>query len=165
MHYFLLPMIPLTIAGAIFLKNRFAAYGFPVVLTSIKMFTTQVTPTYLFTALALLAIAFLTRKLNSSANISWVRVTGTAILGVFVYALVSNFGVWFFGGCEPGGERLYALNLSGLLACYKAGLPYAGVHFLKAVPSTLVLVQVVAWMKQWNVAQNVQRLLTGKASS
>jgi len=55
-------------------------------------------------------------------------------------------------------ERLYALNFSGLLACYKAALPYAGIHFLKAVPLTLILVQAIQWFKQLNVVLNLQRL-------
>lgn len=151
MHYFLLPLVPLTIVGAIFFKSRLTAYGFPVVLTLIKMYTTQVTPTYLFMGLGLLAVVFTARKINQG-RLSLMKVTGTAALGVLFYALGSNFGVWFFGSCIPETERLYAFNFSGLLACYKVSLPYAGIHLLKAVPLTLVLVQVIDWIKQKNFA-------------
>lgn len=161
MHYFLLPVLPLTIAGAIFFKKRFAAYAFPVLLILIKMLSTQATPTYLFMVLGLFAVVFMARKLNHPSALSWLRLTGTAVAGVFLYALASNFGVWFFGGCVPG-DRIYAFNVSGLLACYKAGLPYAGVHFLKAVPSTLLLVQILQSMKQWKAAFNLQRLISHK---
>ena len=163
MHYFLLPLVPLTIVGAIFFKNRLAAYGFPVVLTLIKMFMTQVTPMYLFMALGLLAVVFAARKINQG-KLSLMKVAGTAALGVFFYALASNFGVWFLGSCVPEAERLYAFNFSGLLACYKASLPYAGIHLLKAVPLTLVLVQIIDWIRQKNFVLSLQRLLLRKAS-
>ena len=163
MHYFLLPLVPLTIIGAIFLKKRFAAYGFPVVLTLIKMYTTKISAVYFFTGLALWAVVFLTRKLNSRNTISLPRVAGTAVLSVVVYSLVSNFGIWMIGGCAAG-DKLYAFNLSGLLACYQSGLRYAGLHLLKAVPLTLVLVQVLDWMRRWNVAFNMQRVISNKVS-
>lgn len=163
MHYFLLPLVPLTIAGGIFLKKRFLAYGFPVVLTLIKILMTKVSAVYFFTALALWTVVFLTRKLNQGPKLSLPRVGLTAALGVVVYSIVSNFGVWIISGCVPG-DRLYAFNLSGLLACYKGGLRYAGLHFLKAVPLTLVLVQVLDWMKRWNVALNLRRLISNKVS-
>lgn len=160
MHYFLLPIVPLTIAGAIFFKKRFAAYGCAVVLTLIKMLMTRASLVYFFMGLGLLALVFIARKINNPERISLVRVAITAAVGVFVYALASNFGVWV-GACTPG-ERLYALNFVGFLECYKAALPYAGVHFLKAIPSTLVLVQALQWMKRWNVSLNLQRLISNK---
>lgn len=163
MHYFLLPLIPLTIAGAIFFKSRIAAYGFPIVLTLIKIATTKVSLVYLFTALGLWAVVYLTRKLNSREKIFIPYVAMTAALGVLVYSLISNFGVWLISGCVPG-DKLYAFNVSGLLACYKAAIPHAGVHFLKAVPLTLVLVQVLDWARRWNVAVNLQRFISNKAS-
>ncbi len=163
MHYFLLPLVPLTIAEAIFFKKRFPAYGFPVVLTLIKMLITKVSAVYFFTALALWAVVFLTRKLNNVSQLSLPRIGLTAALGVLVYSIISNFGVWIISGCVPG-DKLYAFNFSGLLACYKSGLAYAGIHFLKAVPLTLALVQILDWIKGWNVALNLQRLISNKVS-
>lgn len=161
MHYFLLPILPLTVVGAIFFKKRFLAYAFPVVLVLIKMLTTQVTPVYFFMALGLFAAVYMARKFNPASGISLRRVALVATAGVLFYALASNFGVWVMSGCVPG-ERLYEPNFSGLLACYRAALPYAGVHFLKAVPLTLVLVQAIQWLKQRNIALHSQRLISNK---
>ncbi len=159
MHYFLLPILPLTIVGAIFFKKRLAAYGFPIFLVLIKMLMTEVSAVYFFMGIGLFATVFMTQKLmKETSAISLPRVAIAAAAGVAIYALASNFGVWVLGGCVADHERLYALNFSGLLACYKAALPYAGIHFLKAVPLTLILVQAIQWFKQLNVVLNLQRL-------
>lgn len=165
MHYFLLPMIPLTIAGALFFRSRLAAYLFPLALTLLKMLNTKVSPLYVFTGLALLGVAALTRRIGKGETISIKSSALYAVLGVLVYEGMSNFGVWMIGGCVPGVDRLYALNPSGLLACYHAALPYAGLHFLKAVSGTVVIVQLLEWLGRWNVATHWQKLISGKASS
>ena len=157
MHYFLLPMVPLTIAGAIFFKKRIPAYGFAVVLVLIKMLMTRVSPIYFFMGLGLWAIVFIARKMNQLQEISLTRTVVIATAGVLIYALSSNLGVWLVG-CT--GERQYAFNFAGLFACYKTSLPYAGIHFLKAVPLTIVLVQGLQWLKRRNVSVNVQRLIS-----
>ncbi len=161
MHYLTLPMVPLAIAGALFLNKRWAAYAVPMGLILIKILMTQPAMVYLFITLGLLVITALTRKLNSLSGISLPKVALTAALGVVVYALASGFGVWILGACT-GGERLYALNLSGLLASYKSGLAYTGFHLLKAVPTTLVLVQALEWLRQRNMALNLQRVISNK---
>lgn len=161
MHYFLLPMLPLTLAGALFFKKRIAAYGFPVVLTLVKMLLTAATPTYFYSGLGLIAVVFLIRRVNRQDEISLVKVAGYTISGVILFELFSNFGVWVVGGCVPG-ERHYALNFSGLFACYKAALPYAGTHLVKAIPASLVLVQAFQWLKNQKIGFVWQRLFTAK---
>jgi hypothetical protein len=49
------------------------------------------------------------------------KIAGVAVTP-FVFFLVSNFGVWVAG--EAGGRAMYPHDLSGLLACYAAGLPF-----------------------------------------
>lgn len=45
------------------------------------------------------------------------RVVLGALCGSAIFFLVSNFGCWY-------GNDMYAQNLSGLLACYAAGIPF-----------------------------------------
>lgn len=149
MHYFLLPMIPLTILGAIFFKRGWVAYGFAVVLTLNKAVFTVVSPIYFFTALALAVVVHITRRYcHQAAEVpSFKKLALLSAVGVVLYSLISNFGVWILGGCTPGSEPIYAMTLEGLFQCYKAGLPYAGLHLVKAVPTTIVLVWAVGWLK------------------
>lgn len=52
-------------------------------------------------------------------RISLSSVISGSVTGSIVFFLVSNFGVWASGS-------LYPLNLSGLLACYTAAIPFFG---------------------------------------
>ncbi len=45
------------------------------------------------------------------------RVIGGALMASAIFFLVSNFGVWI-------GSKVYPQNISGLLTCYGAGLPF-----------------------------------------
>jgi len=45
------------------------------------------------------------------------RVLGFGLVGSLAFFLVTNFGVWW-------GSAMYPNDLSGLLACYVAGLPF-----------------------------------------
>jgi len=51
------------------------------------------------------------------------RVGGAAFLCSLQFFLLTNFAVWFR---SAGGEGLYAKNLTGLLECYTAALPFWG---------------------------------------
>jgi hypothetical protein len=50
-------------------------------------------------------------------NSGWLRVAGAAVASSVSFFVVSNFAVW---ACWP----LYPKTLSGLLACYAAGVPF-----------------------------------------
>jgi hypothetical protein len=52
-------------------------------------------------------------------RISIPRVGIFSLMASLVFFLVSNFGVWL-------GSTFYPQNLTGLLACYTAGLPFLG---------------------------------------
>ncbi len=53
---------------------------------------------------------------------SGARFAGAIATGAVVFFLLSNFGVWFAG--------FYPQDLSGLLACYIAGLPFLGIALM-----------------------------------
>lgn len=51
------------------------------------------------------------------SKISPQRIVAGVITSSFIFFLISNYGVWM-------GSKLYPQNLTGLLACYTAGLPF-----------------------------------------
>src|SRR5271169_1152622 len=61
------------------------------------------------------AILLLGTRLRENTN--WLRVAGAALASSVSFFAVSNFGVWAFG-------TMYPKTLSGLMACYDAGLPF-----------------------------------------
>ena len=164
MHYFVLPLVPLTLAGGLFFKRRVAAYGFPVILTLIKLASTKPALIYLFTALALCVFVYLVRRTHKQSVSPMFSALFYAALGVLIYELVSNFGFWALGACVPGEERYYPLSLAGLIGCYRGALKYSVLHFLKAVPSSVLLIPVLAWIGRWDIAVSLRRLISGAFS-
>jgi len=61
------------------------------------------------------AILFLGSQLR--ANTAWLRVAGATLASSVSFFVVSNFAVW---ACW----NMYPRTLSGLMACYAAGLPF-----------------------------------------
>ena len=57
-------------------------------------------------------------------NASAMRVGAGAFLCSLQFFLLTNLAVWF--GVARGATHLYAANLSGLLTCYAAALPFWG---------------------------------------
>ncbi len=82
---------------------------------------------------------------------------GAVLATPFVFFLISNFAVWLFGMSLANAP--YAKTLSGLIACYAAGLPFLrgtligdwGFMALFAV-SALALRQASGERTQWLVA-------------
>lgn len=141
MLHFLLPMIPLTLLGAIFFKKRIVAYGFPVVLSLVKVLLTRPSPLFFVTVASLLLSVFLLRRIQDERRPSFLELTGYAASSVLIYELFSGFGVWLIGGCMPQNPPLYAHTAAGLLQCYFKALPYAAYHFLRDIPLTVLLVE------------------------
>ena len=50
-------------------------------------------------------------------EINFVSIIGTSIISVFIFFLVSNYGVWQM-------MNIYEYSLSGLIECYIAGIPF-----------------------------------------
>ncbi len=50
-------------------------------------------------------------------NTSWLRIGGAALASSVSFFLVSNFAVWASGS-------MYPKNVSGLMTCYAAGVPF-----------------------------------------
>lgn len=156
MFHTFFPLIPFTIAGALFFRKKLFAYGLPVVLTLIKMLTTQTSPVYLFIGAALLVSVFIVRKLQEKFGKSIFALAGYAAISVVFYELIANFGVWTLGSCT-GGESMYAANFQGFVQCITASIPYSTYHFLRDIPVTIVLVKVI------ELIAKIPALKTGKS--
>lgn len=50
-------------------------------------------------------------------NESWLKIGGAALAGSVLFFLITNGAVWAFGS-------MYPHTISGLIACYAAGLPF-----------------------------------------
>ena len=141
MFHLLIPLVPLAIAGALFLKRKSLAYGCPIILTLLKMLLTQISFIFLFTGLSLFLTVFLTRRLKEFLGESLIAVAAYAFIGVAIFELVSNFGVWLVGGCLSSEGSLYSLSFASLLECYREAFFYSASHFLRDVPLTVLVVK------------------------
>jgi hypothetical protein len=74
-------------------------------------------------SIAMIAVlGFLLRKRRT---VGWIA--GTGLLAATLFFLITNFGVWAFGATYPK-------DITGLLACYTAGIPF----FQRSLASMLV---------------------------
>lgn len=161
MHNWLLPIIPLTLAGAIFFKRKSAAYGLPVLLIAIKaLIVSSLSPLYLFLGAGLVVSVFLVRFLGVQKTSSLLELTGYAAGMVLVYQLFSGFGVWFIGGCVPHNPPLYPHTAAGLAQCYVKGLPSLVNILLRDVPIAVLLAVAMRWVER-KVAQRLDSVAAG----
>ncbi|GAA5220512.1 DUF6580 family putative transport protein [Membranihabitans marinus] len=76
-------------------------------------FSSHMAWSYLSIALIVLAV----NPIMKNKNIK--NLLGSAVLGSILFFLISNFGAWM-------GGNMYPKSLSGLMACYAAGIPFFG---------------------------------------
>lgn len=146
MIHYLLPIVPLTVAGAFFFRSPILAYGFPVALVALKALFTVPDPVYLFCGLALLAGTFLIRRMKSAGGSSWGGFFLYSVTAVAAYEILSNLGVWIIGGCLAENAPLYAANLSGLADCYRNALPFTTAAFLRDLPLAMLALKAASWL-------------------
>jgi hypothetical protein len=75
-------------------------------------------------------------------KITALRLGAFSLTSSAVFFLVSNFGVWL-------GSAVYPQNISGLLACYTAGLPFFG----NTIAGDLVYVSLLFGAYHWVAAR------------
>lgn len=154
MFHTFIPLIPLSVAGAIFLKRRVFAYGLPVLLLLLKVALTQPSLIYVFMGAALLLAVFLVRKFRLQGGASLWTLAGVSFLAVLLFEGISNMGVWILGGnCTGEGALLYAYDVEGLVQCYRAALPYAASHLLRDMPLTVIAVSGIAFVRKFASAK------------
>lgn len=120
------PLLPIGIFGAAVYADRRLAFLVPLgcyLLGDLGILIITRRPDWAFyghqpvvyLSVALVVVSGLLLRGDRSAA----RVAGAGVLASTAFFLVSNFGVWAFGG----GMR-YALTPAGLIECYVMGLPY-----------------------------------------
>ena len=78
-----------------------------------------------FVYVALLFIVYIFYKIGSKINFK--NLFLFSIFGSFIFYLISNFGVWYFGS-------LYEKNFNGLIECYFLAIPF----FKNTLISTII---------------------------
>ena len=74
--------------------------------------------TYMGFALGiLLSLVYFRKQMAQSLGGRVMTLGGLSVISSFVFFLITNFGVW-------KGATLYAQDMSGLITCYVAGLPF-----------------------------------------
>lgn len=78
----------------------------------------------------------------------WKQVIGGGALASVMFFLVSNFGVW-------AGGTMYPINLTGLIACYEAGLLFSrdqgGSFFVNSLLSTWLFTAILVYARAFVV--------------
>ena len=100
------------------------------------------------------AMAMALGRILLYARTSTVRVAAGALLGPTSFFLVSNFAVWV-------GDWGYLHNLSGLTACYVAGLPFYRNDVLSTALVAGLAFGLPVLARRWNQTQ-AQALAAGK---
>ena len=107
------PIISIAILSSFFFKN----INLSISVILITMFISDLLIGFhdyvFFTYIPLVVIATIFKeKILKYKNILFY-----SVIGVIIFYLISNFGVWFLG-------KNYEYNIHGLISCYIAGLPF-----------------------------------------
>lgn len=116
------PMIALALFGGTYFTDKRTAYLVPLAamilsdiglsfLKSYEFFTTMRVAIYGCFAL-ITALGFLLRH-----NLKLVNIVVASLAGSTIFFIISNFAVWVEG-------NLYPMNMSGLVECYIAAIPF-----------------------------------------
>lgn len=120
------PILPFCLFAAASFSSRITAFLVPVGIyfagdIGIWLLTGRLDwafyagqPALYLSLLLVVASGFLLRSQRS-----WGRIAAVGLGSAITFYLVSNFGVWAFGG-----GRDYALHLSGLIDCYVKAIPF-----------------------------------------
>ena len=89
----------------------------------------------LFTWGSVIIVGFLSKYfINSIVS----RITG-ALIGVFVFFLITNFGVWSFGS--------YGYSINGILLCYTLAIPFLAYNLI----STFIFSSIIETIYKFKV--------------
>lgn len=141
------PLAAIALFGAAYFSNKKWAIIIPVLAwwlsdlllnaTVFAQYETTLLASYQlwsFLSIALIAVAgyFMLRK------ISFKTIFGSAFVAAIIFFLISNFGVWLTG-------TMYPINISGLISCYVAGIPFFHWSLLGNIFYLGLMVGVYEW--------------------
>ncbi|MEC9206088.1 MAG: DUF6580 family putative transport protein [Pseudomonadota bacterium] len=124
------PTISLIIFAGFYIQDR-------VFAASVILFSQIISDAFIgfhdsmmFVYLPLLLIGYLSPIIIRKLNILSVSIA--SVLSPSIFFIISNFGVWLTMGLYPG-------NLSGLLSCYVAGIPFFKYSLLSTILFSLTI--------------------------
>lgn len=109
------PIAAIALFGGSYFGDKRLAFLIPLAAMLISDLFLGLHGTLLFVYAAFMLIVFIGMKLGK--NINPLNITGAALAGSSLFFLITNFGVWLT-------SPFYPLSLSGLIACYTAGIPF-----------------------------------------
>lgn len=142
------PLAAIALFGAAFFNNKKWALIIPVLAwwlsdlllnaTIYAGYETTLLASYQlwsFLSIALIAVAgyFILRK------ISFKNIIGSAFAAAVIFFIISNFGVWLTG-------TMYPMNISGLISCYVAGIPFFHWSLLGNIFYLGLMVSIYKWV-------------------
>jgi hypothetical protein len=111
------PIVALALFGSTYFSQRYVGLFVALAAMLVSDLILGLHTGMWFVYGTIVLISFLSIQLRN--NVSILKVTLTSLAGSVLFYLITNFGVWLNGG-------FYPKNLSGLVLCYTAGIPFFG---------------------------------------
>ena len=115
------PVAAMALFGGAMFSRKWVAFAAPLTAMFLSDLMLQVSSGYGFypgqwmTYLGFVGVTALGLGLRSKVSVG--RVAGAAVASSLLFFVVSNLGVFFFGG-------MYALNFAGLVQCFTMAIPF-----------------------------------------
>ena len=136
------PVAALSLFGAAYLKDKKFAFFVPVVIMFLSDCVLGFHKTMFFTYGSFALISFVGFSIFEN-KISTARVLVASLSASLIFFVVTNFGVWLM-------ENMYPKNMSGLVDCYVAAVPFLRGSLLGDLIFSAVLFGAFEWIKQTN---------------
>ena len=107
------PIISVAILSSFFFKNINLSISVILIYMFISDLLIGFHNYFFFTYIPLVVIAIVFKE----KILKYKNILIYSVIGVIIFYLISNFGVWFLG-------KNYENNIHGLISCYIAGLPF-----------------------------------------
>jgi hypothetical protein len=109
------PLIAVALLGGATLNKKYLAFSIPVLSMFIADMVLGFHQTMIWGYSAMILITYL--GMGFKQHKSMVNIGVQSVVGSLLFFLISNFGVWMTG-------LMYPKTITGLGACYVAGLPF-----------------------------------------
>ena len=109
------PILSICLFSGIMFNKKKYAYSIPLIFMLISDFVIDYYSLMFWVYLSLVIIITIGYLLKE--KISKIKIIYGILMSSMIFYILSNFGVWL-------GSSFYTQNLSGLLSCYIAGLPF-----------------------------------------
>jgi len=133
------PIISVAILSSFFFKN----INLSISVILISMFISDLLIGFhdyvFFTYIPLVVIAIIFKE----KILKYKNILIYSVIGVIIFYLISNFGVWFLG-------KNYENSIYGLISCYIAGLPFLKNSLISTIFYTYLTFSIFKFFKTHN---------------